>query len=216
MLKRLREYLSFIGFPRVLYHSYSKANGDITVISQFGQISISVDNLTQTGPVIDGLWKFAVKKVLSRKLQPGNVLVLGVGGGSVIRILRNYFPQARITGVEIDKKMIDIAKKYFYLDKYQASITIDDAFHFVLKSKVRYDLIVIDLLIGRETPPELYSFNFYKQLKNIMGEGALGIINRLRLKKTENDDTLILKHLNKLFLNAYYETPLINQLIFFQ
>lgn len=216
MLKRLKECLSLIGFPRILYHSYSKANGDITVISQFGQNSISVDNLTQTGPIIDGLWKFAVKKVLLRKLQPENILILGVGGGSIIRILRNYFPQARITGIEIDKKMIDIAKKYFYLDKYQASIIIDDAFNFVQKSKIRYDLIIIDLLIGRQTPPELYSLKFYKQLKVIMRKGGLGIVNRLRLKKYDDKNALIFKHLQKLFPKVEYETPLINQLIFFQ
>lgn len=216
MLKRLKEFLSIVGFPRVLFHTFSKINGEITVVSQFGQNSISVENLTQTGPVIDGLWKFAVKKVLARKITPENILVLGIGGGSIIKILRTSFPQAKISGIEIDKKMIDIAKKYFNLDKYNASIIVDNAFNYLSKNKQKFDLVIVDILVGRRTPEELSSFIFYKQLKNSMTEKALGIINRLRLKKTDNDDTFILKHLNKLFSKVEYETPLINRLVFFQ
>jgi spermidine synthase len=64
------------------------------------------------------------------------ILILGVGGGSVIKTLVDEIKfKGSITGVEIDPEIINIANTYFKLDEIKnLTIVIDDAFEFVLKN----------------------------------------------------------------------------------
>lgn len=224
---QLNKFLSYFGFPDILYKTTSKFNGEIKVISVFGQNSISVGNLTQSGSIVAGLWSFATGQIRNIK----NCLVLGVGGGSVIKVLRKKYPDSEITGIEIDEKMIDIGKKYFDLDRYNAKIIIEDAFKFVQKKSRRYsrdpdfrrrvgtsgqqkyDLICIDLLVGRNTPAKLSSEGFFKNIKKTLNKGGIVIINQLRLKNQEGNQKLI-NTLNKIFTSVEIKKPLVNTLIF--
>jgi protein-L-isoaspartate O-methyltransferase len=76
-----------------------------------------------------------------------SVLVLGVAGGSVIKTLVDEIKYGgKITGVEIDPEVIQLANKYFSLDQIpNLKIVIGDAFEFVLKTHEKYDLIIIDI-----------------------------------------------------------------------
>lgn len=76
-----------------------------------------------------------------------NILILGVAGGSVIKTLTNEIKfTGKITGVEIDNEIVEIANKYFKLNEIKnLELIVEDAFEFVLKTKNKYDLIIIDL-----------------------------------------------------------------------
>lgn len=75
--------------------------------------------------------------------QP-NLAVLGLAGGTVTRQLREYYPQATITGVEIDPAVITAAQKYFHLDEQAINLVNQDARQFLHSSHQRYDVLVID------------------------------------------------------------------------
>lgn len=47
--------------------------------------------------------------------QLARVLVLGVGGGSVIHLIQRHLPQAEVTGVELSAVHLDVARRYFGL-----------------------------------------------------------------------------------------------------
>ena len=83
-----------------------------------------------------------------------SILVLGVAGGSVIKTLVDEIKfKGKITGVEIDPAIIEVANTYFQLNQISnLSIVIDDAFEFVLKTKETYDLIIIDIFQDTEMP----------------------------------------------------------------
>lgn len=209
-----KKILSYLGLPQVVYKTNSPINGEIKVISIFGKYSISVDNLTQSGPIVESLWKQAIKNVTCYKLHVTRVLVLGVAGGSVIKVLHQCFPQAHITGVEIDPKMIGIARKYFDLDSYRANIITTDAFKFVDQEKQeKYDLVIVDILLGRKVSEKLTQKAFLNKLKNLLNPEGLIIFNRLRLKDSDSDDNF-LKTLKTIFSNIEINKPLINTLIF--
>jgi spermidine synthase len=57
-----------------------------------------------------------------------NILILGVAGGSVIKTLVNEIKfKGKITGVEIDAEIVEIANTYFKLNKIpNLEIVIDD------------------------------------------------------------------------------------------
>lgn len=208
-----KKILSYLGIPYEVYKIKSKYNGNITVVSIFGQYSISVASLTQTGPIVEGLWKTALERFKIYDLRFKNILVLGVGGGSIIKVLRNKYPKAAITGIEIDKEMINIGRKYFNLDIYNANIKIQDAFTFVKKDKVKYDLILIDLLIGRNIPKKLSSEEFFQNCKKLLNKKGTIIINRLRLKGSKNNN-LLLPILRKTYASVEVKRPLVNELVY--
>lgn len=210
---QLRQLLSYLGIPKIIYQTTSSVNGRIKVISQFGKNSISVSRLTQSGPIIEGLFKYIVRRLTNYNLNVRRILILGVAGGSAVKILRQYFPQAKITGIEIDAKMIEIGKRFFNLDKYQAKIIIQDVFIFIdqLKQK-KYDLIIVDLLLGRKIPQRLREKPFLVKLKHLLGQNGIVIFNRLRIKK--RSDKKFLANLKKVFPKIKVYKPLINTLIF--
>ncbi|MFM7895987.1 MAG: spermidine synthase, partial [Flavobacterium sp.] len=75
--------------------------------------------------------KKGLKYIGYERIQNFNsILVLGVAGGSVIETLKKEIKfEGKITGVEIDADVIELAKKYFGLGSYKnVSIVNDDAF----------------------------------------------------------------------------------------
>jgi len=80
--------------------------------------------------------------------NPGSVLVIGLGGCSLINFLLKAFPRCAIDIVEIRQTVIDLAHKFFILPGEHAHLKIfHDAGHdFICRSKDPggYDLILID------------------------------------------------------------------------
>ena len=44
-----------------------------------------------------------------------DVLILGMGSGTYARQLLRYLPGTKVAGVEIDRKITDLARQYFQL-----------------------------------------------------------------------------------------------------
>ncbi len=81
-------------------------------------------------------------------LHPGPIqklLMLGLGGGTVLRQLRHFLPDTEFTAVEIDGEMIRLAKKYMELDQIGVEVVHGDAFAFLEAHTGKYDVIIDDL-----------------------------------------------------------------------
>jgi spermidine synthase len=122
-------------------------------------------------------------------------LVLGVAGGSVIKTLVDEIKfKGKITGVEIDANVIDIANRYFELDKIQnLEIVIDDAFEFVLKTKLKYDLIIIDIFEDTSMPNFLFQDFFINRINSLLNLNGFILFNTMVINKIEEERNLIYK-----------------------
>lgn len=172
-------------FPEVVLRTRSPYNHDICVVRQWSGYKLLVNGSPQSGSYIRMLWNRALRKFRIDRLQNVmTVLVLGVGGGTVIELLVKSFPRAVITAVDIDPTMIVIAKKYFGIDKYpNVRLKCDDANRFVehsTKKGTAFDLIVVDLFIGPKIPEFVSSTPFLKNLHAIVRPGGHLVINYLR------------------------------------
>ncbi len=77
---------------------------------------------------------------------PRRVLVLGVGGGAVIRQLQHFFPDIHIDAIELNPLHIQLGKKYFGLGGKQLHLHLDDAVRWLHEYEgERFDLIIDDL-----------------------------------------------------------------------
>jgi spermidine synthase len=124
-----------------------------------------------------------------------SILVLGVAGGSVIKTLVDEIKfKGKITGVEIDATVIDIANRYFELDKIQnLEIVIDDAFEFVLKTKLKYDLIIIDIFEDTSMPNFLFQDFFINRINSLLNLNGFILFNTMVINKIEEERNLIYK-----------------------
>lgn len=131
----------------------SEKNGVIVVEKFLWYTSIVVNGCLEAGTYLIDMWKGAIKK-LPKGFKPKNVLLLGLGGGNIIRILQEKYPEIKITVIEWDDVMIGIAKdlKLFSLNQ-NIKISNKDAYEAIGTMAEKFDLIVVDLFTG-PTPPE--------------------------------------------------------------
>lgn len=79
------------------------------------------------------------------------ILVLGFGGGTVVRQMRHFLPEAHITAVEIDPMMIDLAHTYMATDSLRAQIILGDGYAYAAQSAPIFDVVLDDIFVGLQT-----------------------------------------------------------------
>jgi len=86
-----------------------------------------------------------------------NVLILGLGCGTVARRLRELGRTAYIVGLDNDPIMLELGYKHFFLDEYVNLVCLGDARSFHLKCPLTFDAVLIDCYVDnfrRATLPE--------------------------------------------------------------
>lgn len=196
----------------ILEEVESKFNGQIKVVKSLGLGKyIQAGGLTQSGGIVEGIWKETLKKVKGRSFE--KTLILGLGGGSVAKVIHKNWPQAKIVGVDIDGVMVNLGKKHLGLDEDIVEIRIQDAMDSVfigLKKKSKYDLICIDLYNGEVFPEKFESDKFLKNVKKLMSEGGVVIFNRLYGSDHRSESMRFGCKLENFFLHVDYIYPQAN------
>ena len=177
-------YLTYI-FPRVILKRKSVYNRDIRVIHERGVYKLLVNGSRQSGEYIKILWQYALAEfhiIPSPDIK--RILVLGVAGGTIIHLLHAVYPDALIDGVDIDREMLEIGKKYFSLDSVKGlTLTVSDAKEFIIKSakqRKTWDMIVVDLYVGASIPAFVGENQFLHDIKTILSPQGIVLINYLR------------------------------------
>lgn len=82
------------------------------------------------------------------------ILVLGVGGGTVIRQLLAFFPRAQVTGVELNPVHLQLAKRFFDLDDPRVELVCADAIAWLaMEDGEPFDIVIDDLFGERDGIP---------------------------------------------------------------
>lgn len=104
-----------------------------------------------------------------------DVLLLGLGGGTVARELQEQYG-ARIDAVELDERISGVAKRYFSLGDSTNTI-VDDARHFIRIAHKKYDLVIFDVFSGEVPPAHALTLEAFHQVKRMLNPGGMIIIN---------------------------------------
>lgn len=146
----------------------SPYNKKIELVTFSNQLRLDVNDLTQSGSVIEKIWHQAFAKLLPTDFSPQNILILGFGAGSALTPIRKLWPKTKVTGIEIDPLIIKIAKDYFDIQPgSKLELINDDALKFIDKSGKNFDLTLVDCYQGDKFPAKLENISFYKKLKKI-------------------------------------------------
>ena len=200
MLKKIFSYL----IPITIFKQKSTISSTIEVTWVNGELVLDSNNTNYSYGSLQRILKKGLQKIGFEKIKSMNhILVLGVAGGSVVKTLLNDVNyKGKITGVEIDPGIISIANTYFQLHEIpNLTIIIDDAFEFVLKTKEKYDLIIIDIFQDTMMPNFLFEDFFTDRLEVILESKGSVLFNTMITQPVHNERNL--KYISKFNTKKY-------------
>ena len=117
--------------------------------------------------------------------QPRRVLIVGLGGGAMVRFLTHHEPHVIIDAVEIDPVVVRLADQYFGVRSGgNVRVHTADAVKFVEAASERYDLILMDAFLRPSddtdttgVPTRLKTQHFLGQLKRALTPGGVVAFN---------------------------------------
>ena len=107
---------------------------------------------------------------------PQRILMIGLGGCAVSNFLSFLYPQVIIDVVEIDQKVIDISKNFFFLNETSNyKVHHDDGRQFIRKmsNEKTYDLIYLDAFKSGSIPFHLKTIQFYEDVNRVLSPGGV-------------------------------------------
>ena len=128
--------------------------------------------------------------------NPRKILMIGLGGGSMVKALNILVPNAKIDIVEINSALPPIAQEYFNLKvNSNNKIIIEDGFEFVKKTPEKeYDIVLIDAFDKDYIPPTLLTDEFMQNVKKVMKERGVVAINTFTESKYKDVESSLFKN----------------------
>ncbi|WP_455210375.1 spermidine synthase, partial [Kaarinaea lacus] len=108
-----------------------------------------------TNPITGSVWDLLFLPAFFYPPQRiKRVLVLGVGGGAVMRQLLHFVDPDEIVGVELNATHLMLAKKYFGLRRKKITLIEDDAVQWMRHYRGdKFDMIIDDVFAEQDGSP---------------------------------------------------------------
>jgi len=185
MIQKLFSYL----IPVKIFKKKSQRSKMIEVTWANGELVLDSENTNYSYGSLQRILRYGLRNISYEAiLKMDHILLLGVAGGSVIKTLVDEISfKGKITGVEIDPDIIKIANEYFNINEIkQLEVVIDDAFEFVLKTKDKYDLIIIDVFEDIKMPNFLFESFFSGHICSLLQNKGFILFNTMILDESHN------------------------------
>jgi len=119
--------------------------------------------------------------------EPRNILVVGLGGGTLPTAFRQLFPEAVIDIVEIDPAVVKVAEDYFdFTADEQMQVYSQDARVWTKRAQNRarrYDLIILDAFNGEYIPEHLMTKEYLQETRELLAPAGTLIANTFALSE---------------------------------
>ena len=114
-------------------------------------------------------------------------LLVGLGGGAIVRFLNHDFPEMRLDVVEIDPVVVTLAREFFgTAPGPRTRIFTEDGFEYLRRTPDRYDVILMDthLKPGEQTdrtgvPSRFKTVAFLRSLRERLRPSGVVVFNLL-------------------------------------
>lgn len=183
---------------------HSEVSGTLEITWYNGKKHLNTKNANYSYGSLQRILKFGLEKIDLKKVN--SILLLGLGGGSVIETLRQDFQYSKpILAVDIDPVIIDIAKNEFNLKENEnLQIICEDALKFMASTTQHFDLIIIDLFVDIEVPKPFLEFPFWNNVIKACSTNGTIVFNA-SLEKTKSN---ALTDVINLLKSQFYKTEI--------
>lgn len=199
----------FLAGRQILEVATSPFNGELAVVKELAWgIHITAGGITQSGGIAQDIWKTVFRRFGQSDFK--KVLIVGLGGGGIAKLVSKNWPEASIVAVEIDPVIIDLGKKYLGLDKIKVKTHLGDGYAFcesLIKKDQKFDLICIDTYVGQEFPKKFESEKFSNLVAKLLSKNGIAIFNRLYYQEKVIQAHEFQKTLEKVFASVEAVKP---------
>lgn len=119
--------------------------------------------------------------------SPKNVLIIGLGGGTLSNVIHELYPAAKIHNVEIDPAVLKVARDHFnFIETDNVTSSVQDGRIFIKRAaikKQKYDWIILDAFNGDYIPEHLLTKEFFEEVKSVLAEGGVIAANTFSSSK---------------------------------
>ncbi len=156
----------------------------IQVVDRGGMRTLRFDNATESRMSLEDPLQghfeyteyFHMPWLWNDKIQ--SVLMIGLGGGSIQRSYQHFYPQVQTETVELDPKVLDVARQYFQLKESEnLKVTVGDGRVHLRRAQKKYDLIILDAYTanryGSYIPYELATREFFGLAKDHLTDNGV-------------------------------------------
>jgi spermidine synthase len=121
----------------------------------------------------------AMMAFLLFKPGPAEVLMIGLGGGSLAKFIRKHRPETRITAVEISPQVVAAARSHFSLpaDDEHLQVVVGDGAEYVPAHPGSADVILLDGFDAGNQVESLASVDFYQACRRALKPGGVLVVN---------------------------------------
>lgn len=113
--------------------------------------------------------------------RPRRALVIGLGVGTLPRVLQHYDPTMAVDVVELDPAVVKVARERFgFACSARCTVHTGDGRLFVrrqVRSGQRYDLVIVDAFEVRYIPEHLLTREFMAELRSLLAPGGVVAAN---------------------------------------
>ena len=161
------------------------SNMDVEVSEKDGVISMHIGSITiQSSMRINKPFLLELDYTQAMTMaalfikNPKEILCVGLGGGTIPKFFYKLFVRTRLTILELNPKVIQIAKLFFKLPvSKRFNILQGDGIHFIKEADTKYDLLISDAFEDYGLPEEFCTISYFESCKNILSKKGVFMIN---------------------------------------
>lgn len=139
----------------------------------FGVQSVAMKDGGLTGMYYDSA---LAAPLMCADTESPDILVLGMGSGTFSTLCAKYYPGSKVSGVEIDQRITDLAHEYFGLPE-SVGVTTYDGRAYLAADKKKYDVIMVDAYQDITIPFQMSSVEFFTLVKEHLNPGGVMVVN---------------------------------------
>lgn len=113
------------------------------------------------------------------KQRPERMLMIGMGGGSLTKYVYHRLPWVKIDVVEIDPKVVEIARRQFFVpqDDERLTVHVGNGAEWIAREESSADIIAVDGYDGDSQVEELATRDFYETCRKRLASGGVLVTN---------------------------------------
>jgi len=146
-----------------------------------GREALLVDGVVQSISPADGLATGGYWAAMVPSLRPTRALILGLGGGTLARLLQaRWGEELPIVGVDDDVAIVETAIAAGWLGQLTVEMVYADAFEYVQTCQERFDYVAIDLFRGERLIGRALTRAFLRRVRRLLQPPGMLAVNMFR------------------------------------
>jgi len=182
--------------PKELIHRVRKENilnsrsssfedMQVEVSEQDGVISMHIGSITiQSSMRLDTPYHLELDYTQAMSMaalfleSPKEILCIGLGGGTMPKFFYRLFGKTKLTILELNPKVIQVAKHFFKLPiSKRFNILQGDGIKYIKNVEKKYDLLISDAFEDYGLPDDFCTISYFESCRKVLSEKGVFMIN---------------------------------------